>query len=303
MSSETSAAVKAVPAASIFEGARTSSWRFILLFTVLVFGVITAVCKTIAEEHGILSAIYAGSAHLVTPTLLGAGLLGIVVLAFLTISGRLSFREFGWRREYLVPGVAGAVMLWFVMQAIETIANLAINGEFQLSSWTAAGAATAAGVLIGQALGTAVSEETFFRGFLLPQLRLKFSGMKGAFAIALAVVLSQLAFSLFHVPNLVLGLSGKVGSGFSEIAMQLAIDLAIGLVYAAVYIRTRNLFLVMGIHALQNAGTSFVATPLDPALVMLMLAIAVFAATYAPSIARRLRGATPAPRMTRPVGS
>ena len=294
---------KPSPMASIFVGTKSASWKFILLASALVFGAIVAGNKTVAEEHELLTAIYKGTAHLVTPTLLLAGFLTIFVLAFLTLGGKLSLRDIGWKWEYLAPGLVATVALWLVMELVEVIANFALNGQFELSSsWSALAIATAAGVLVGQFLGTAISEETFFRGFLLPQLRLKFNRMSAAVALALAIVVSQLAFSLYHLPNLILGVSGKVGTGVSDIAIQLVIDFAIGIVFAAVYLRTGNLFFVMGIHALQNAGVSVVATPIDPSQVMLALAIIVFVATFAPEIGRRFRGVGPASRMANPVG-
>lgn len=294
---ESNVSSKRSPMVSIFLGIKSTSWTFILLASALVFGVIAAANKTVSEEHELLAAIYTGTAHLVTPTLLQAGFFSIFVLALLLLGGKLSLPDMGWKWEFLVPGLAATVVLWLVMQLVEVIANFALNGQFQFSSsWSALAVATAVGVLVGQFFGTAVSEETFFRGFLLPQLRLKFNRMSGAVALGLAIVVSQLAFSLYHLPNLILGVSGEVGTGFADISIQLAIDFAIGVVFAAVYLRTGNLFLVMGIHALQNAGTSVVVTPIDPSQVMLSLAIIVFLATFVPEIMRRLRGVGPTPR-------
>jgi hypothetical protein len=51
-----------------------------------------------------------------------------------------------------------------------------------------------------------------------------------------------------------------------------------------------NLFLVIGIHALHNAGTSIVVTPIDPALLILSLAVIVLLLTFVPAVSRRLRG-------------
>lgn len=295
---------KRSPMASPFVGIKSMPWKFILLASALVFGVIAAANKTVSEEHELLTAIYNGTSHLVTPTLLQAGFFSIFVLAILLLGGKLSLRDIGWKLEYLVPGLAATAALWIVMQLVEVIANVALNGQFQFSSsWSALAVATAVGVLAGQCFGTAVSEETFFRGFLLPQLRLKFNRMNTAVALGLAIIASQLAFSLYHLPNLILGVSGDVGTGFSDIAVQLVIDFAIGVVFAAVYLRTGNLFLVMGIHALQNAGTSVVATPIDPSQVMLTLAIIVFLATFAPAIVRRYRDVGSTPRLANPVGS
>jgi membrane protease YdiL (CAAX protease family) len=127
-------------------------------------------------------------------------------------------------------------------------------------------------------MALAPAEETFFRGFLLPQLRIKFAHLNTPAAVA--IVASQLLFALYHLPNLVMGNSGHVGTAPTEIAVQLGLDFLIGVVYAALYLLTRNLFLVIGIHALQNAGTSLVATPIDPHLVMFALAVVLLLLTF-----------------------
>lgn len=288
---------------SIFSGTRASSWLFISLSIAVVFGIVVEINHAFYDEPGFFTAVLNATGQLVTPTLLGAGLLAMVVIGGLVILGKLSFRELGWKRENFIPGIAAAVVLWIVMQLVEIIANFAINGELRLSpTWSEMGAGAVIGVLVGQSLGTATGEETFFRGFLLPQLRLKLARLNASWAIVASILLSQLVFSLYHLPNLLLGNSGKVGTGLADIATQLALDFFIGVVFAAVYIRTGNLFLVMGIHALQNAGTSIVATPIDPALLMFALAIIVVLGTFAPAVVRwfrpQLHGPTPSwPRL------
>ena len=301
---EPSAVTEQRSSASIFLGPKSAPWLFILLSIVVVFGVVVEINHAFHDEAEFFTAVLNATGQLATPTLLGAGLLAVIVVGGLIILGKLSFRDLGWKRENFVPGIAAAVVLWIVMQLVEVIAGFAMNGEFRFSpTWTDMGAGAVIGVLIGQSLGTAPAEETFFRGFLLPQLRLKFSRMNTAVAIGVAVVASQLVFSLYHLPNLLLGNSGKVGTGFGDIAAQLGLDFFIGVVFAALYIRTGNLFLVMGIHALQNAGTSILATPIDPALVMFALAIIVFLGTFAPAVVRRLRAAGQRPQLPKPMPS
>jgi uncharacterized protein len=299
-----SALAQASPSTSIFSSVKSSSWRFVLLSIFVVFGLVTEINHTFHDEGEFFTGVLNATGQLVTPTLLGAGLLAIVIVGGLIVLGHLSFRDLGWKRENFVPGIAAAAVLWIVMQLVEVIADFAINGQFRLSpAWSGMGAGAMIGVLVGQSLGTAPAEETFFRGFLLPQLRVKFNRMKTGVAIGLAIVVSQLVFSLYHVPNLLLGNSGRVGTGSGDIATQLVLDLFIGVVFAALYIRTGNLFLVMGIHALQNAGTSLVATPIDPALVMFALAISVVLGTFAPAVARRLPGSGPRPHLPNPMPS
>ncbi len=275
---------------SISAGIRQSSWRFIGAMSLFVMVIVAAINLSFRFDHGLYDAVYRATWHLVTPTLMAAGLMAVVIIGALVVGGRVSFRDFGWKRELLVPGLVATAALWAVMQAIEVVVQLATTGQFQFSpSWGRVGTATVIGVLLGQAFGTAAGEETFFRGFLLPQIYLRLGKLSRGTAIAAAIGLSQTVFALYHLPNLLLGNSG-LGTGALDIITQLGVDLAIGVVFASLYIRTGNLFLVMGIHALQNAGTSVVATPIEPAPVMLGLAFLVLLATFAPVVFRRVRG-------------
>ncbi len=260
------------------------SWRFITLATGGVFALITALNASILAFHDFYVTVYVTSAHLVTPTLIIAGVFFAVVMIGLVAIGKLRPRDLGWRRSTVGRGLTLVAGVWIAMQLVELVAALATGPGPRLSTdWTAAGAATAVGGLLGLALGIAPGEETFFRGFLVPQLRMKFSHMKATRAVTVAILASQLIFALYHLPNLVMGISGEVGTSPTDIMAQLGLDFLIGVVFAALYLRTGNLLLVVGIHALQDAGTSLVATPIDPSLVIFTLAVILLLATFAPA--------------------
>jgi len=281
---------------SVSAGVRPASWRFIVAAALGVMALVTGINLSFRFDNGLYDAVYHGTSHLVTPTLIGAGLLTAAVIVGLVLGGKLSFRDFGWKWEFLVPGLAATAVIWIVMQLIEVIAQLGSNGQLALSpSWSRLGATTVIGVLLGQTFGTAAGEETFFRGFLVPQLHLRFAHMRAPMAIGAAIGLSQAVFSLYHLPNLILGNSG-LGTGPLDVVSQLGLDFAIGVVFASLYVRTGNIFLVMGIHALQNAGTSVVATPIQPAAVMLALAVVVLLATFVPGFVNRLRRVSVGPQ-------
>jgi membrane protease YdiL (CAAX protease family) len=183
------------------------------------------------------------------------------------------------------------------MQVVEIVLTVADGDQPRLSAfWSSAGWATAVGVLAGYALGVAPAEETFFRGLLLPQLRLKFSRLAPRAAVAGALVVSQLMFALYHLPSQVLGGSSGVGMAPLDIVIDLGRLFVIGLLYAALYLRTGNLFLVIGIHALEDAGITVVAAPIDPALVILAVAAVTLLATFLPPLAHRLHGLSTAGR-------
>jgi uncharacterized protein len=271
-----------VPAsASIFSDIKRSSSRFVTIAMVGLFVLTLALNLIFSVGRGFYLPIFNASHHLVTPTLIGAGTLGVVVVAVLVFFGKLPFHDFGWIRTKLVPGLTATAVLWIVMQLIEVVTAIATKGRLQLSpTLTSAEWTTVVGVLIGQALGTAPAEETWFRGFLLPQLRIRLGQLSPAPALGLAIVASQALFALYHLPNLLLGNSHVVGTSALDVTSQLGIDFAVGVLFAGIYIRTGNLFLLMGIHALLNAGISVVATPIDPVPVLLGLAVLVLVLTF-----------------------
>lgn len=283
--------------ASIFSDIKRSSSRFISVAMLGLFALTLALNLIFRFGRGFYLPIYDASHHLLTPTLIGGGALGIAVVAVLVGYGKVPFHDFGWIPTRLIPGLVATAVLWTAVQLIEVVTAIAIKDHLQLSptlrnsGWT-----TVVGVLIGQVLGTAPAEETWFRGFLLPQLRIRFGQLSPATALAVAIVASQALFALYHLPNLLLGNSGAVGTSALDIASQLGIDFAVGVLLAGIYIRTGNLFMVMGVHALANAGTSVVAPPIDHVPVLLGLAVLVLLLSFVlPRPFRVTRGRTNSP--------
>ncbi len=265
-----------------------TSWRFLLAATAAVVAVATAVNISFRAGRGFYTTVYADTGHLVRPALLaGLALLAVVFVA----AGYAGLRphDLGWQWSRVGGGLAATAAIFVAMQVVQVVVTVANGDQPQLSaSWTGAGWATAMGALASYALGIAPAEETFFRGLLLPQLRLKFSRMAPAVTVGAALVVSQSMFALYHVPGDVLGGSSGVGMAWPDIVVDLGRLLAIGMVFAALYLRTGNLLLVIGIHALQDAGTTIVAAPVDPGLVMLSLATLTLLATFIPAVAQRL---------------
>jgi membrane protease YdiL (CAAX protease family) len=207
--------------------------------------------------------IYRATHFLLAPTLVG-GALGLAFAFAVAFAGRLRPRDVGWQRSALLPGLAIIAVMWPMVQAIE----LAVGGFKDVApDWGRTGWVGAIGILVSQIV-LASGEETFFRGFLLTQLRRRYS------RTVVAVLVSQLVFALSHVPNLVLGNSGD-STAPGDIALQVLIDFGIGVLFAALYLATNNLFLVIGVHALGNAGFALVRTPVDPAQILIILSLIV----------------------------
>jgi uncharacterized protein len=267
-----------------------TSWRFLLLTTAAVMAVVTALNVSFRAGRGFYTTVYADTGHLVRPALMS----GLALLAVTFVAAGyagLRPRDLGWRRSTVGGGLAAIVAIFVAMQVVQVVVTVANGDQPQLSaSWSGAGWATAIGALGGYALGIAPAEETFFRGLLLPQLGLKFSRMARAVAVGAALVVSQATFALCHLPGDVLVGSSGAALAWPDIVLDLGRVFAIGMLFAALYLRTGNLLLVIGIHALQDAGTTIVAAPVDPGLVMMSLATLTLLATFIPTVAHRLHG-------------
>jgi len=117
-------------------------------------------------------------------------------------------------------------------------------------TWTTRGVQ---GTLIWAAvmfLGAALYEEIAFRGFLFPQLYLKFRGSHRVRFWA-ALLVSQFLFAISHIPAhiMIRHLSG------STLWTQVILQGVAGVMLLLLYLRTRNLWISAGIHGLANAPT------------------------------------------------
>jgi uncharacterized protein len=278
---------RTIPVPGALSGVNACPTWFIVAATAAVLTLVTGLNLTLRFYLRWYTAIERSTGYLVTPTLLATAVLVAAVLIGVIRGGRLSWSDIGWRSERLVPGLAAAVTVWLASQFVEIVACYASGDDPHIAaSWTGAGWAVVVGGLLAQALGTAPAEETFYRGFLLPQIWLKLTARPSA-RLALAITLSQVVFALSHLPNLILGLSASLDS--AGIAVQVVTDFLIGLLLAVLYLRTGNLFLVMGIHALIDAPTPLIAPVISPSLVIVGLALAILIGTFAgPALSQRL---------------
>jgi membrane protease YdiL (CAAX protease family) len=81
--------------------------------------------------------------------------------------------------------------------------------------------------------------------------------------LGIAVFISQFIFTLSHIPQWI-----EYGI---DTPLLPAIVLLLGLVFTTIYLLTGNLFIVMAFHALHDAPTALLASPVDPHLLMLLI--------------------------------
>ena len=221
---------------------RDMSIRFMALFVVLYMVVVTAV-NLIVFRLALLEPITSATGGLVNGTLVVniINLLVFVGFGFMRL-GKMSYMDLGLDRRKIMEAVAITVSLWGLIQLSNIMIATAIRFNDQLlsQSWS-----TLVGAFLGQLLGNALFEEIAFRGFLMVQICKKFQ--KNALGLGLGIGLSQLIFTVIHIPNRIYN-----GYSFIEMLPGLAVVFLIGLLLSWLYIITGNLWLAVGLHTLAN---------------------------------------------------
>lgn len=182
------------------------------------------------------------------------------VLVFVRLAGGLRARDLGLTSP-LPRAVLFTALLWALTQVglaiwqIGTVGQISWNG-----AWREPGATFVLGELISQLFGNALFEETVWRGFIFVQLfsLLKQRGVKRA--LPKSLLISQGLFALTHIPFQLL----NWGSTWAELPFWLLATGVAGAIFAVVYIKTQNLFIAVGFHAIFNEPTQLFAPPVEP---------------------------------------
>jgi uncharacterized protein len=194
--------------------------------------------------------------------------IGVVVLWF----GRLRPAEVGLLWSDLPRAIALVLLLWVAAQVLGLALALATADTLQLNPlWERRGASGVLGLLLAQVLGNALLEEVGYRGFLMPQLNLRLSWVADPRRrMALAVGTSQALFALMHLPNRL-----RQGHTGADLAWSLSVVFALGVLFAFLYLRTGNLLIVVGVHALVNTPTLIIATPVGSEIVEVLAVLLI----------------------------
>jgi uncharacterized protein len=204
---------------------------------------------------------------LVTPTLgVSAAAFVLVVVGVLWFGGRIPMRRLGldWRRAPVALAWTAAV--WGAAQVLLIALAIALGQEIVFAAeWSVAGPIV--GMLLGQLLGNALVEEVVYRGFALPQA---FAALSGSHMrrLVIGIAISQLVFAVTHIP-------ARLHDGYEGVMLlgSVAAPFAGGVLFALTYLRTGNLFVAIGLHALVNAPTPLVEPAIPPGWPVLAAAI------------------------------
>lgn len=233
-----------------------------------------------------LRAVQAASGDWVQVTLLLSLASGLVTLTLIFGPGRQQARDVGWQPSALPVALLLTLALWLGMNVSSLVATRMAGLPLALhADWSRGGLLP--GALIAQLLGTALMEETVFRAWLWPQLTRRFAQWQPPrYAWLLGLLVSQGLFALLHIPA---RLSG--GASPADVAAMVAMLFVIGLVFALIYAATRNLFFVVGLHALGNAPTLLLA-PQGPQPTLVLLGLALLVSVVWALRRQRARGST-----------
>jgi membrane protease YdiL (CAAX protease family) len=212
--------------------------------------------------------------ELIQATLLASLLLGLVVVGGIIFAyARLAPADVGLGWRQLRAGLVYTLILWALTQVICGLADVITTGGLQINTnWAEAGASFMIGALLAQVCGNALVEEIGWRGFLLPQVFLRLGGNDGPEPrqnLVLAVLGVQFLFALMHIPNRLLSNNMLI----SEMLVSLVFVFILGIFFACIYLRTGNLFLAIGIHALFNTPTALFAPVLPSQAILGALVI------------------------------
>ncbi len=189
-------------------------------------------------------------------------LVGLIVIVGGLYFGvaRLRPRDVGLRRSTFLPGLAWTLVAWLTIQVIAGAADLLAFGHLTLNAtWRVYSVVAVLGIfLFDQLLGNSLFEEIVWRGFLLPQLALKFERRMRRPAVrwTAAILVSQALFALYHIPIQIYD-----GEPLASLPFALGPIWIIGILLAVVYLLSGNLYLVIGLHALSDLPLLLFAVP------------------------------------------
>ena len=200
-----------------------------------------------------------------------------ILLLLIVLVGRIKLDDAGLHRDYLGRGIGVVAMIWGASQVIGVIPRVVANRPVLLNQDFEYGSRWEIGGQFLSALGNATLEEIAFRGFLLVQLYLVLNrnNRDETAGTGWATMITVLVACLATLPRTLPYPSLQVA------ATDQAVLLAGNLFLCWLYLRTRNLFFLIGVHALLLAPSPVVAGPRGGGAWYQPLVIAILATVWA----------------------
>ncbi len=202
--------------------------------------------------------------------------LGLIFIAYflIIIRNNVSANDLGLIKSKIIPAIILIVAFWGILQLINLVVMLIAIQNLEINPiWITYGLLPPLGSFIAQIFGNAFYEEMVFRAFLVPQFYFLFQKEEKSVKITLtqALLVSQAIFALIHVPIRLLG--GIMGW---DLVLSLLIVFGLGWLFALVYLRTKNIFIAMGIHALYNVPVSILNVDSTITILILTALLLIF---------------------------
>jgi uncharacterized protein len=171
--------------------------------------------------------------------------------------GRLRAADLGLGRRAFAQGTLTVGAVWLLLQLVAAVPEIVTGGNVSLDGrWRSPGVGPTLLWAFVMFCTTALFEEVAFRGVLYPQLvlRLRAVAVEPRMAALTAGVISQAVFAASHVPGhlLIRHMTG------AQLWTELALQGVAGVLLLLLYLRTRNLWISVGLHGLANAPTPLV---------------------------------------------
>ena len=251
----------------LFDGVKAAPLAVVVL-CLLTHAALKAVFFSAAFQLGVAQPVYLATRGLMTPVLL-AGIIEwiVLILGMLLLVGNLRLRDLGLERRQALHAIVIVLALWVVLQGVTALMGGVLNGEVALrSDRIQMLPLDGLGRRLQALFGSGLIEEVLYRGFLLTQVYLLLQRrMEARRALLLATVLSSVYFGVNHIPAAL-----QMAITPLDVIVYVGHVTLVGGLFAALFLRTGNLLVAAGAHALINDPVALFATPFDPALAALI---------------------------------
>jgi len=205
----------------------------VLMSVILIGSLVTFSVVFISTEDGLPP----------EPSGLALFTLGQIVLSAITIFLMVKFNVFS-KDNFKFKNLGRGLLLGWVTYVCVIVTIVIYISSFPENSFAIPNIPSLLITVLHPLIGTGLFEEVLFRGLVLKLLLGAFGDSKNG--IIKAVIISSLLFGIVHIGNAIAG-AGLLPTIFNIMGAAL-----VGVFYAALYIRTKNLLVVIILHAITN---------------------------------------------------